>query len=246
MEKKKEMKEKRRTNLDDQIYFLTYAHPMYKDQLSEIIFKKKGSPVLSKKLKKLEQKNWITILNYKETIKQYPNIISESEKQKIGKRRYRRQYILANPEVLIEKISDRLLRNKTELTKEDKKELRQYIVSEEFVLNLKINRKVNYIMDGGDVYDVFHSMINFILIDCFHKIIIQNIVEADNLFPIPDLHKSNSHNFTLSHDLMLKLGKLDSTTFSKMVQVFIDIKKLSIKCMCIPEMAEFKRFIDVD
>jgi len=130
--------------------------------------------------------------------------------------------------VLIEKISDRLLRNKTELTKEDKKELRQYIVSEEFVLNLKINRQVNNIMDGGDVYAVFHSMINFILIDCFHKL----------------MDESYSRNFTLSRDLMLKLGKLDSITFSKMAHVFIDIKKIIIKSM--GEGMGIQKFIDDD
>jgi len=237
----KTIEKKRKTNLDDEIYLLTYGLPYYKDQLSKAIYGVKGHPTIISKLKKLEERNWIKICKYEDAMKSYHNKVLPRDGEKPGdKRRNRRQYIIANPDILLEKICARLRFNECELTADEKNELKNYLTSPHFLDKIQSVIEMGYKIPNeiltGEIQDVFYSMLNFILLDSVYYISLYQIVDEtlhdaglmergtfidDIQKNFQRFHEKWSHDVPLRLSLMKKLCKLDIHTANKLMMQYV-------------------------
>lgn len=239
MEKKNNYKN-RRTNLDDEIYLLTYTIPYYKDKLSMSIYGKKGHPTIINKLKNMAERDppWVYIVKYDEI----PDRYNLKDKNLTDKSKVLRDYVIANPEILFLKLYDRLKRNDCVLTSNEKKELKKYLISENFIMWIQSVIECSYEDEdnifGGKIQDVFYSMINFILTECvflrtFYTYaneidvnlgLYENYQNAEKNFRENfETHKKSKMDywFPLSLSLIEKLHKLDVHTANNLSIYFI-------------------------
>lgn len=216
---KNNKKRKRKTNLHDEIYFYTFPRPYHKDDLSLFTYGKKGHPTLIKNVQILEKKNWVGVYKFDELPEKFKEIVmNKDDLNRVGKRFYNRHFVLANRNIFLNRLIERLKVNGAELTTNEKEELESYINNPMSSLNVHIMGDLwrNYYSRDyfGEVNDIFQHMINIILIDCVHEKNINDCIEMTNRYLKKSYEHSNydriqTSEFILSNELANKLYRLD-------------------------------------
>jgi len=225
---------KRKTNLDDEIYFLTYGEPLYKDEISIALYGEKGNPTIINKVKKLKEKGWVTICKYENLPKKFKELVFH-EDGRSDKRRNLRHYVYANSDILIEKICQRLQNKGCELTDCEKKQLKGYIDSKGYRENVRTI--VELCADKvSNISDVFFTMIHMILVECvflnsFYICLDEMNYDAGLIEKPRDLEKDIAKNieayrkkigyyFPLDIELINKLFNLDIQVSNRLHELF--------------------------
>jgi len=199
----------------------------------------KGHPTIINKLKNMAARTppWVYIVKYDDIPARYEFKDICTEKSKVL-----RDYVIANPEILFLKLIDRLKGNDCELTNDEKTELRNYLISKDFLLMTDSIIESCYQYGDNDFFydnirNVFYSMINYILIESvFLYTYYEHISEIEVKYRLivdhQDLMKDIEQNtdeyrkgekgywFPLSISLIKKLHRLDVHTANKIRQNF--------------------------
>ena len=134
-------------NLGKKIYFVTYAKPRYKLEISKMIYGYESKAIYPE-IKKLERLKWIK--------QKKPNDLDIGDK-----RAYKRQYYIAETKPLMDYVIERLKKNNINFTKEELKEL-ELVLYVDYTAELIDSVVDLYGLDGNiDLFPIVIENLNF-------------------------------------------------------------------------------------
>lgn len=166
MEKKK-VNRKKNTNVQDKIYFYVFSRPFYKGEISYYLYGEKAHPTLIKTIKDLEKKDWVKVYKYNELTEYWKDIVFDKEDfNRVGKRFYNRDFVLANKNILVDRLIKRLNKHDIFLESDEKEEFARYIKGKNFGLEMYLNLLKRHKNCNVEINDIFQYIINFIIVKC--------------------------------------------------------------------------------